>query len=118
MILFFFFKYIDYILKFFFCIFIYFRMKNLLFILVVLLLWCLIDIIGGVVIYFRCVGWCFCVCYFVCYFVCLICYKECDIVCEDVCCRKKSGVRILLINECVYFFGIFLFLIYILIFFI
>lgn len=84
-------------------------MKNLLIILVVLLLWCLIDIIGGVVIYFRLRGICICVCYFVCYFVCLICYKECDNVCEDVCCRKKSGVRILLINECVYILVFFYF---------
>lgn len=45
-------------------------MNSLLFSLFVLLLWCLIDIIGGVVIYLKCIGGCVCVCYFICFIVC------------------------------------------------
>lgn len=90
-------------------------MKNSLFILVVLLSWCLIDTTGGVVIHSRRAGWCPRVCHSVCHFACPTCHKECDTVCEDACRRKKSGVRTLSINERVHFFGIFLFPIYILI---
>lgn len=82
-----------------FCIFLYIRVNSSLFILFVLLSWCLIDTTGGVVIHSKRTGGCVRVCHSICLTACQKCHEKCAIVCNNACRRKKSGVRTLSIIE-------------------
>eukprot|EP00105_Crassostrea_gigas_P036995 XP_019921143.1 PREDICTED: uncharacterized protein LOC109618251 [Crassostrea gigas] len=65
-------------------------MKSSLFILFVLLSWCLIDS-TGIVIHSKRTAVCPRVCHSVCHLACPSCHKECDNVCHDACSRKRNG---------------------------
>lgn len=73
-------------------------MNSLLFIVFVLLSWCLIDTTGGVVILLKRTGGCVRVCHSICLTACQKCHEKCAIVCNNACRRKKSGGKNIISN--------------------